>query len=233
MLLTIVCCSFTLCMLCFILFSSHEASNHWIFHFCLTDRLPNQILCKYFTQMPLFHRVIAPSISSINLTLGRPVGSFSTPELVWMHAVQKVRNKGLIFVYVVIGPFFQKTQFFHKILPLGGSTELILALSPSGVENDPIDRHNYQLPDNTSTKLKNYIEKTITGTNVPTKPEVKTPRWRPLNIKCVYLWLYTIYQRNPECYTYVFGVQLSNETIGNTVWPIRRKPEVENKDGGL
>jgi len=42
-------------------------------------------------------------------------------------------------------------------------------------------------------------------------PEVENSRWRPLHFQNIYLSLYTRYQRNSNGYTYVFGIQLSNE----------------------
>ena len=50
----------------------------------------------------------------------------------------------------------------------------------------------------------------------------KNPRWWPLNFKCMYLRLYTRWQRNSNGYTYVFEVQLSNNNSDNVVRPNRK-----------
>ena len=49
-----------------------------------------------------------------------------------------------------------------------------------------------------------------------------------LNLKYLYLSLYTRWQRNSNDYTYVFGVQLSNGSSENAVRTNAEKPKVEN-----
>ena len=48
-----------------------------------------------------------------------------------------------------------------------------------------------------------------------------------LNLKYVYLSLYTRWQRNPHGYTYVFGFQLTNGNTGNVVQTNGKEPEVQ------
>ena len=59
----------------------------------------------------------------------------------------------------------------------------------------------------------------------PTKPEVGSPRWRPLNRKYLDLSLQLGQERNANGYTLVFGVQ---ELNGSSLNAVRHKPEVEN-----
>ena len=61
----------------------------------------------------------------------------------------------------------------------------------------------------------------IVGNTVWPNRKCKNPRWWPLNFKYTYLCSQTRYQRNSNGYTYVFGVQLSIETHGNTMRPSR------------
>ena len=61
-------------------------------------------------------------------------------------------------------------------------------------------------------------------------PEVKNPRWRPVNFNCVFLRIQTSYRRHSNWYTHVLGVQHSNGTSSDTVQPNRNWVI---QDGGL
>ena len=52
--------------------------------------------------------------------------------------------------------------------------------------------------------------------------ELKNPRWRPLNFKCMYLLFQTRNQRNYNGYTFIFGVKHSIGTHKNTMRPNRK-----------
>ena len=62
----------------------------------------------------------------------------------------------------------------------------------------------------------------IVGNTVWPNRKWKNPRWRSPNFKYIYLRLQTRYQPNSNCYTYVFWVQLSIGTRGNTMRPNRK-----------
>ena len=89
--------------------------------------------------------------------------------------------------------------------------------------------HVYPLPDKISTKFQRQ-HLCFWGPAFhwdlweyhATNPEVKNPRWRPLNFKYIYIRSQTSYQRNSIGYTYNFGVQLSIGTHGNTMRPNRK-----------
>ena len=83
--------------------------------------------------------------------------------------------------------------------------------------------HVSLLPDKLSTKfqrlylcLRGLASQWDSRDYNATIPELENPRWQPINIECMYLRLHTRYQRNSNCYTHSFWVQLSDWTRART-----------------
>jgi len=64
------------------------------------------------------------------------------------------------------------------------------------------------------------------------KPEVENPRWRPLNLKYVYLNMYMRWQGNFDGYAYVFGSIYPMAVVAMLCNPMGRNRELEIHDGG-